>query len=294
MITANCKTDCPVALPDLAVVCVSGPERVSFLQGQLTNDVTKLGASSLMCAGWCSPKGRLLAVPRLVSHDESILLIVAAAARAALVKRLKMYVLRSKVEVREADEWSVAGAFGDAALFPAGSLVFDCADGAPETLAALGLPSGRKLALVPREAASFEADSCWRAAAIAAGEVWIGPKTADQFVPQAVNLELIGGVSFSKGCYTGQEVVSRIEHIGKTPRRAAVGVIDAADDIAPMTDVLNAAGEVVGTVVDAAVCGAKTMLFVQLPVAALEADFTGSIAGMPLALLPLPYGYARS
>ena len=113
MTDANSTVGTLSCLSSLALITVSGADRFTFLQGQLTNDVTKLG-NELMPAGYCSPKGRLLATPRLFQEGDTIGMIVAASNADYLVKRLKMYVLRSKVTIERAADREVAGFVGSA------------------------------------------------------------------------------------------------------------------------------------------------------------------------------------
>ena len=110
MTDANSTVGTLSCLSSLALITVSGADRFTFLQGQLTNDVTRLG-NELMPAGYCSPKGRLLATPRLFQEGDTIGMIVAASNADYLVKRLKMYVLRSKVTIERAADREVAGFF---------------------------------------------------------------------------------------------------------------------------------------------------------------------------------------
>ena len=106
-------------------------------------------------------------------------------------------------------------------------------------------------------------------------------------------VEVPGGVSFTKGCYTGQEIVSRVEHIGKTPRRGALAVAEGEAALAPMTEIADGAGSPVGVVVYAAAINGKTAAFVQLPNELLQTSKPLSAAGRTLMLMPLPYGYER-
>lgn len=206
----------------VALLRFTGEDREAFLQGQLTNDVRHLTSDSLMTAGWCSPKGRLLAVFQLYKDNDAVYAFSARETLDATVKRLRMYILRSKVKVEEVKDLTVAGIVGDVPSDLPTVKCFTQTSGSPEALDALGLTSGRALALVKADTELTGSAEAYWAATAAAGVPFIVSATSDKFVPQAVNLECIGGVSFNKGCYTGQEIVSRVEHIGKTARRAAL------------------------------------------------------------------------
>lgn len=275
---------------------------MQFLQGQLTNDVRRLAPGALMTAGWCSPKGRLLAAPRLFVDGDAVGMLIDAANAAQLVKRLRMYVLRSKVEITVDEARRVLGIVGDAdGACAADALVYPLSSGRPEVLEALGLPAGRAVAVLPAGAeapAGTEDSSAFVAASAAAGDPWVAGKAIDAFVPQAINLELTGGVSFTKGCYTGQEVVSRVEHIGRVSRRAVLLIsdenVEASCMPAPMTEIRDAEGNPAGTVVYAAGAGARAAAFAQVAAdVALAAAGAFAIEDRTWRMAPLPYGYER-
>ena len=280
-------------LTELAVLRFAGEDAQSFLQGQLTNDVTRVTDTSLLTAGWCSPRGRLLAVFQLAKDGDDILALVPADQKDALTKRLRMYILRSRVRVTEDSTILPIGIVGDvaAAELPDSARVFSLTCGTPESLTALGLPAGRAIALVSDadHIAAAGDESLFWAATAAAGAVIIRDAVKDQFVPQGVNLELTGGVSFTKGCYTGQEIVSRVEHIGKTPRRGTLMKTDAV--IAAGAELTNDAGEVAGTVVYSAAATKGVAVFVQCTNEMLGKPLT--YKGQALAALSLPYTYER-
>jgi hypothetical protein len=223
-------------LSHLGVLAVRGEDSVSFLQGQLTNDVRALDANTAQWSGICTPKGRLLGNFLMWRKGDDILLQMSADILPAIHKRLAMFVLRSRVTLRDASDeavrlvvagpdapQAVAAATGclpdDAmktALGPAAQVVRVGADkfvlvlapdAAPQiwqTLVGTVTPVGAQV---------------WDGLRLRAGIPMITAATQDQFVPQMVNLEVIGGVSFQKGCYTGQEIVARSQYLGKLKRR---------------------------------------------------------------------------
>ena len=280
------QTTFSTPLTELAVLRLTGEDTASFLQGQLTNDVTKVTADTLLTAGWCSPRGRLLTVFRLVKSGNDFLLVVPADDIEAVMKRLRMYVLRSRVKVALDTSLKAVGVVGKPT-----APCFTQTSGTDAALNALGLPAGA-LVLVPADEAPKEdasLESLYWAASAAAGDVFVFLPVKDQFVPQGINLELTGGVSFTKGCYTGQEIVSRVEHIGKTPRLAA---LYRADKCLPAgTVVQTAAGEEAGTVVYGGTAPQGASMLVQI-----ANDTVGeplAFEGMTLTPLPLPYTYER-
>lgn len=295
MTDANSTVGTLACLSSLALISVSGADRFTFLQGQLTNDVTKLG-DSLMTAGYCSPKGRLLATPRLFQMGEAVGMIVAASNAEYLVKRLKMYVLRSKVTVELAADREIAGFIGKApAGLPADALVFELPCARPEARIAAALPEGLGLAVLAKGSVACGcSEALWWAACAAAGEPWVFAETAERFTPHAVNLDLAHGVSFSKGCYTGQEVVSRIEHIGKTNRRTALFAINKPVELPPGTDLKDEAGNAVATVVYASALADRTLLLAEVSAELAQSGAALTTDTGELHRLPLPYGWTRT
>ncbi len=216
-------------LPDWGVIRAAGPEAASFLHSQLTQDIVGLDVGRARLAGYCSAKGRLLAsfVVWRASADE-LLLACSADLLAPTLKRLSMFVLRAKCRLSDASaERPLYGVVGSAAraLEAAwqsrtgdhGVLIrMPDADGVPRALA-IGDP-----ALPSLDAAA------WSWLEVGSGVPRIVAATVEQFVPQMVNLELVGGVNFQKGCYPGQEIVARSQYRGTLKRRAFLFSSEAA------------------------------------------------------------------
>jgi folate-binding protein YgfZ len=243
------------ALRSLAVVRVSGPDAGSFLQGQLTNDLALLDDRTQL--GACvTPQGRVIAVVRLRRRDDGIYLLLPAALAAGVIERLRKFVLRSKVRLDLLEAWSVTGAdLGtqrDTPAHPAepGSVVFQYPDGriAVARPAAAGAPDA-------------DAEEAWQRADIAAGLPQIVVETSGHFVPQMLNLDLLDAISFSKGCYTGQEIVARTQHLGRIKRRTQRYAI-RADAPAALTALNLDANKVGEVLMGARVAGGSEILAV--------------------------------
>ena len=225
-------------LAHLGAIRASGPEAESFLQNQLSNDVRQLGPSSAQLASYNSAKGRVLDLFGLRREAGSILLETRRDTLPATLKRLRMFVLRSKVVLEDlGDAYSAFGIAGPqaAALLseaglpaPVNDWDWLAADGAtvlrrpgigvrysvhaaPEQLAALW----SRLAPQARPVGS----AAWRLLDVLAGLPAIHPQTADHFVAQMLNLDRLGAISFTKGCYPGQEIVARMHYLGNLKRR---------------------------------------------------------------------------
>lgn len=226
-------------LSDWGLIRARGADARSFLQGQLTQDVLQLRAGQARLAGYCSPQGRLLASfvvwPEFdAAGEEELLLACSADLLPATLERLSMYVLRARCKLSEASgDWALWGLAGAGARALAGALEpwQMQAGGAGRVLrlpdAALGEAGVTRALLVqPAQAAAPAlpalAAEAWTALEARSGVVRIVAATREQFVPQRVNFELVGGVDFRKGCYPGQEVVARSQYRGSVKRRACL------------------------------------------------------------------------
>jgi folate-binding protein YgfZ len=202
-------------LEDLGVLHIAGAEAGKFLQGQLSNDVSVLSAGTLLRAGLHNPQGRALALLALIdAADEGILAVLPVELMATVAAHLRRYVLRSKVTISDdSGKYRVLGLAGrDAGAALTGLRV------------AYGLSSDeRALLLQPVSAPAPGADAmprdAWRALDVAAGLPQVYGATSGQFVAQMLNLDCINAISFTKGCYTGQEVIARAHYRGRIKRR---------------------------------------------------------------------------
>jgi tRNA-modifying protein YgfZ len=201
--------DCAL-LNRYGLLAVTGADARAFLHAQLTNDIENLPPDRAALAGWCTAKGRLLATMLVIPAPEGFLLQLARDIAPAVAKRLSMFVLRSKVKIT--DETANLVQLGVWGSVPGvaweGPVVKARVDEARHLVIGPGLsgPCGKT-------------EEDWALAEIRAGRPFISAPTQDQFVPQMVNLELIGGVNFQKGCYPGQEIVARAQYRGEVKRR---------------------------------------------------------------------------
>jgi folate-binding protein YgfZ len=295
-------TDGLVALSHWGLIRARGADAVSFLQGQLTNDVVTLGLSQARLAGFCSAKGRLQAsfvVWKLA--DDELLLACAASVLPATLKRLSMFVLRSRCKLTDATaELRLLGVAGSTATrwtkdlpiwarreLEGGSLLrLPDVAGVPRGLIALD-------AAQPLPQAPALAPDAWRLLEVRSGIPFIEAATVDQFVPQMLNYEIVGGVDFQKGCYPGQEVVARSQYRGTIKRRMFLFECDTP--VAPGQDVFHSgdAGQPAGMVVNAAPlqgrAGCAALVEVKLAALASGSLHVGDANGAALRLVALPY-----
>jgi tRNA-modifying protein YgfZ len=206
--------DC-ARLSRYGLLSVSGVDARDFLHAQLTNDIENLPADRAALAGWCSAKGRLLATFLVIPAPQGYLLQLARDLAPAVAKRLSMFVLRSKVRISdESAAWAQFGMWD----VEADTTKIEWKD------QGVAVPMGEKrlLRLEPAASATLACkadEETWYLQEIRAGRPLITAATQDQFVPQMVNLEVLGGVDFQKGCYPGQEIVARAQYRGQVKRR---------------------------------------------------------------------------
>jgi folate-binding protein YgfZ len=284
-----------VPLADHGLIHASGEDAAGFLHNLLTNDITHLAADGVRLAGLCTPKGRMIASFTIWREGGDYLLLLSADILPAILKKLSMYVLRSKVKLADITaERSLIGVVGAAMEPTAPMSSAACAGGTALRLDAarviLALPSGQPLPEMPAPGTLDD----WHLAEIKAGMPRIVAATQEAFTPQMVNYELaaVGGVSFQKGCYPGQEIVARTQYLGKVKRRMYRVKLDTA--FPPGTDVFTPeAGEQhCGGVVLCAPSpagGCEALLVVQSSGAEADAVHVGKPDGPKAQLLPLPY-----
>lgn len=221
-----------IALPltDLGVLAVRGPDARRFLNGQLSQEVLSLDGASVRLAGLHNVQGRVLAVLRLVAWaDDVVLCVMPRSAIAETRALLARYLLRAKATLAdESDAWRLEGLCDGGPADAQPGVAWQ--DGASRVWR--HAPDGRCLRLrpltadttspdtaAPTAAADRSAHDAWRLADLAAGLPEIHPTTRGAFVAQMLNLDVLGGISFTKGCYTGQEVIARAHYRGRVKRR---------------------------------------------------------------------------
>jgi len=287
---------------------VSGDDARAFLHAQLTNDVEHLPQQRARLAGWCSAKGRLLATFLVVPRPSAYLLQVSRDLAPIAAKRLSMFVLRAKVKIADvSDDYRQLGIWGAGADARLAALGLEVAQGelavaGDGDVAALRMGDERFVLLGPasdiavietRLALQAADEGEWNLAEIRAGRPRILQATQDLFVPQMVNLEVVGGVDFKKGCYPGQEIVARTQYRGQLKRRMVRARAAPGVTLAPSQDLYSddLPGQASGTVVSVAPADGATELLAVVPVASVAEGAPIRIApeGAMLEILDLPY-----
>jgi tRNA-modifying protein YgfZ len=238
------------------LLSITGADARAFLHAQLTNDIEHLAPERWALAGWCSAKGRLLASFLVVPSSSGFLLQLARDLAAPVAKRLGMFVLRAKVKITdESESWTQFGLWDADLTGP--DVAWNGNVGSVRVAPRRYLQLGPAAELTDAPNAD---EVQWTLQEIRAGRPLITQATQDQFVPQMVNFEALGGVDFRKGCYPGQEIVARAQYRGQVKRRMVHARAPAGVALAP-GEAFNG-----GTVVDVAPTEGGAELLAVVPV----------------------------
>ncbi len=300
--TMKMKLNGAAPLAHFGVIRVQGAEATSFLHGQLTQDFTALGPSQARLAAYCNAKGRMLAsfYALRVNQDE-ILLVCSKDLLVDTVKRMSMFILRTKVRLTDASEdFALYGLAGEAIESTAGTL-----DPAWSRLeigraSVLTLPSAdgvqRALWVAPASEAPPHvvalSQLAWAWGEVRSGVAMISTPIVGVFVPQMLNYESVGGVSFKKGCYPGQEVVARSQFRGSLKRRAYLAhskePMRAGEELFELADQAQPCGTVAQTA-ESPLGGFDAIISMQVAAADSGNLHLRSVDGPALTVTPPPY-----
>ncbi len=249
----------PNTPPPLDLILLSGPDRLSFLQGQITQDTRELRAETATLGALLSAQGRVIAILWLIPSSDVIALAVHHSLTARVHAHLARCVLRAKVSLARATldvsrSQAIANRLGDASLTHP-------------------LMQGDK--------------RLWTHALIKAGIPEITESTCERWIPQMLNLDLLDAISFNKGCYTGQEIVARTQHLGRIKRRLMRFSAQAELTPEPLAALLNGS-EKVGEIVNAIVIDQRLSLCAVLPLDCIAPLTLEDGTGLHADLLPYP------
>jgi len=315
-------------LEDLGIVRVRGPDVTNFLQGQLSNDVSRLSATRSVLAGYHNPQGRAIALLRLAQWEpQDLLAIVPRELTAVVVTRLAKFVLRAKVRlVDDSPSWRVLGLVGGSVQdrLPATALGQARLEGslfirvpAVEARWLVVSPAERVAALSDAFASGTEGDvvamssatsphsalrkngSEWQRFEVSAGLPEVYAATSEKFVAQMLNLDALGAIAFDKGCYTGQEVIARAHYRGRLKRRMQRFVTREAGMLAPAESRRLRDGRTVKVVRAAALADGRCEFLAVAPLQAeseaeeaQRSEMRAAGEGELLEVDPLPLPYA--
>jgi folate-binding protein YgfZ len=298
-------------LPQNGLIRFSGADAQSFLHSQLSCDVAALAAGKSTYGSYCTPKGRVLATFLLWRAGEDFFMQLPSLLREPIQNQLSKYILRSKVKAADASaEWTLIGVAGE----DAAALVQRAAGQVPKSAHAvaqdfeamvISLPGDRYEIVAAREKAPAVLASLAAGAEKADAEHWdwldiragipvVLPATQEAFVPQMLNLDLIGGVSLTKGCYPGQEIVARMHFRGTLKQRMYLANIAGSDCPQPGENLYSSdfGGQSCGRIVYAARSpegGHDVLAVIQIASAEHGDVHWTSLEGPALRFLPLPY-----
>jgi folate-binding protein YgfZ len=296
-------------LNDTGIISFSGEDAPSFLHAQLTSDVAALQSGRTQYSGYCTPKGRLLATLLAWRREGEILLLLPQSLREGIQSRLAKYVMRARVKVADAtNRYTLYGVVGHGAL----AAVAASGGRAPGALHDVSIGDGVEITRLPidrylilaasekadtvrgglTQAASQLDDSGWSSLDVEAGIPVITPASQEQYVPQMVNLDLIGAVSYTKGCYPGQEIVARMHYLGKLKQRMYRVRVPAGQSPSAGDALYSAEfgpDQASGAILFAAGQAHEALAVLQKSSAAGGAVHLKSVDGPEVELLPLPY-----
>jgi hypothetical protein len=299
-------------LGERAFLAATGTEVVPFLQGQLTADVTPLEAGAPVWGAHLTPKGRVLGAPFIfpLNEGEGFGLDLPADLAEALTRKLRMYVLMADVRLEEAGGSRVRlGLAGPGAAGAAAAAIgLPEVDGGAVTAGERGRavplpgPAPAFLVVVPPDSAAAAWQAAaeharpvgrapWTLARIRAGVPDPGAPVSEAFIPQELNLEPLGAISYTKGCYTGQEVVARTKHLGRLKRRlyrAAAPEVPAAGAAVHAPEDDQARGRIVGAA-PSPDGGGEVLAVLRIDTADAGSVLTAEGGSGPLDLRELPY-----
>jgi folate-binding protein YgfZ len=298
-----------VSLDSLGVLRVRGADAIAFLQGQVSNDMSRVAQDRSLLGGYHNPQGRAIALLRFVALGaDDLLAIVPRELAGPVASRLGKFILRAKVKLNdESAQWTIEGVLGADPVDGAADALAHLRPATPggvlragdSSIVRIGESAARLLVVRPAAAESWLGAlpllslPQWRLGAIAVGEPQIYAATSEEFVAQMLNLDVLGAIAFEKGCYTGQEVIARAHYRGRVKRRMQRFLTQEARALQPADSGELSDGRSF-KVVEAAQHGDGRCEF--LAVAALAQDTEApaaerqrSLRVVHAAQLPLPY-----
>jgi len=295
------------------LICFSGEDAQTFLQNQLSCDVNEVHATQAQYGSYCTAKGRMLASFLLWQKDNYFLMSLPANVYPSILKRLSLFVLRAKVQLADcSDQWIRIGLAGSDAR----EIAEDISGTKLNLNQHLSVTHNARTSMICHTQDRFElvtsienaqtlweqlkkqaepvGATCWDWLQIQSGIPIILPATQEQFLPQMVNLDALGGVSFKKGCYPGQEIVARTQYLGKLKRRMFLANISSTIPIAAGDDLfgVDMAEQSCGKIVNVTLSpdgGYDVLAVIQKSSVEAGKIFLGSLHGPELRIIALPY-----
>lgn len=300
-------------LSHFSTVVFAGPDAAEFMQGQFTNDVNKVSETHSQLSGFCNNKGRMIANFRLFKNQQNYFISIKNDLVERSINHLQNYVLRAEVAIQEVSEQlvhlGISGSNADSLLSPYidnlstevnsvsyndNYIVIRVAGQSPRYEIFCSFEQAKSLWESASEHASIVNGACWDYLNIKNGLPFIDSHTSEEFVPQMVNMDLVDGVSFNKGCYTGQEIVARTHYLGKQKRRTyrisitSDSIPETGDQLATESSTENQYTGTLVTVYPVAKNQFEALAVIQIQ-AAEEEKLKLKNAEAEITLLDLPY-----
>ena len=306
-------------LSHLGLISVTGDDASDFLQGQLANDIRDVSPQHSQLSAYCTPKGRMLSNFRIFKRNDSLFIDLPRSQLEQTMKRLSMFVLMSKVSFTDSsDELIHIGVSGPTAIEKLSSIIKNLPEQVNDVSHSGGYTVIKLAGSQPRFEIIAELESIqalwekldvdaapvsagpWSLLDIQAGIPTIFPETSESFVPQMINMQIINGISFQKGCYTGQEIVARMQYLGKLKRQMYRIFIKTNEQV-NIGDALFSAdstsGQGTGTIVDAqpdaAEGGYEALAVINISDAEKGALQLHDENGPKIEIKELPYSFAE-
>lgn len=303
-----------VKLDYLTLIAVSGADAEHFLQGQFSNDVVAIEGQNGQLNAYCTPKGRALSIFQLFRKDNQFWMLVPSDITDSLIKRLRMYLMRAKVvfDVLPKDHYLTGiGAPSDqelienAAYAPDSTILYP--KGQTDRFIVINENTEQLDQASILQSSELQSDEPWKRIDIESGIPQVYTSTLESFIPQNVNLDMIDGVNFRKGCYPGQEIVARLKYLGKSKQRMTIGEIYLGQhqdklSIAPGTELFTSdrPDQKAGVIVDAVEISEnnfKVTAIIPAKLIGITSDaatlFVGNISGPTLNQSTMPYSISE-
>ncbi len=289
-------------LTDLSIIEISGADAGGFLNAQFTTDISRLEENHAQLSAWCNPKGRVISNFFIFRRKAKYYLFLPTELKDGLCERLQRYVLRAAVSISDKDDELICvglrSSHLDTLIEQPRITGFTVNEREKQRALVFGeLAAMQDLWQAGRAVCSATATQHWQLLNSLAGIAWIGNDSSEKYLPQEINLDLIDGLDFNKGCYPGQEIVARVHYRGRVKARAALALV--SDHSPPQVgDRLYAAGQEgpVGTVLNASQYDQYDGEHQYLLLCVIERGWyssgeihLGAMAGPLLAPQPLPY-----
>lgn len=244
-------------LSHYALLKVTGPDAFDFLQKQFSGDLGLIDVYGWLFSAWCLPNGRVVTTFIIFRHDNSLFLILPGMMKNKIVRRLSMFVLHSNVKINDvSDEYALFGITGDdtdiRTLHTRSTILLRLWDNNSRYVLICKMDDAADLLITICNTYKEGDRGNWSLLDIEAGIPWIVDSTSENYLPQMLNLDLMQGLSYKKGCYPGQEVIARLHYRGQLKKRMYLGSGDTVITPGPGDHIeLADTGATVGDVIDA-------------------------------------------